>query len=202
MEVKKSAKGRVGIYLAANDASGKFLIQIVADVPPKPGSWCYVEFYREGIGGFISSSMAEAKGELKVKESVPAAAPVPKDAPPFKPGMKNVEPPIGSLGFKIGSYLTIAGVRAEGLLTDGNQTLLVDTINGHKLDQPVRIWIDGVALPEKERCILKGYETGQWIGVPDEVLRVTGRPPPQAGWQFHFGFSPTSVEQPKNLEIK
>ena len=122
-------------------------------------------------------------------------------APPFKPGYRTVEPPIGRLGYRIGSYLTIEGVRAEQG-KGGVRTLLVDTISGFKLNEPVGIGIDNVELPAGERCVLKGYETGRWIGVPGEVLRATGTPAPQALWQFSFYFLATSVEQPKTLKIK
>ncbi len=123
------------------------------------------------------------------------------DAPPFKPGYRTIEPPIGILGYRIGSYLTVEGIRAE-TGKGGIRTLLVDTINGYKLDEPVGIGIENVDLPSHERCVIKGYETGRWIGTPDEVLRATGTPPPQAGWKFQFYFLATSVEQPKNLKIK
>lgn len=121
--------------------------------------------------------------------------------PPSKPGYRTVEPPVGTLGYRIGSYLTIEGVRAEKGKV-GVHTLLVDTISGYKLDKPVGIWIQNLELPSGERCVLKGYETGAWIGTPDEVLRATGALAPQATWQFHFYFVATSVEQPKNLKIK
>ncbi len=123
------------------------------------------------------------------------------DAPPFKPGYGKAETPIGRLGYRIGSYLKIEGVRAE-LGKVGSQTLLVDTIDGYKLDKPVGIWIENVELPMGDHCVLKGYETGEWIGTPGEVLRATGTLPPQAVWQFHFYFIATSVEQPTGLKIK
>lgn len=92
VKVKKSATGRVGIYLAANNSNGKFRIQIIADLPPKPGSWCSVLLYREGSGGFISSSMAEASGELKVKDSVPADLPPKVNGAATQPEAKEKSP--------------------------------------------------------------------------------------------------------------
>lgn len=115
--------------------------------------------------------------------------------PPFPTGQKNVAPPVGLLGYPIGSYLTIEGVRAEQGKV-GVHTLLVDTINGHKLDKPVGLWIENQELPQGERRVLKGYETGEWIGTPDEVLRATGGPAPQAKWQFGFLFVVIGDEQP------
>ena len=123
------------------------------------------------------------------------------DAPPFKPGYRTVEPPIGTLGYRIGSYVTIEGIRAEQG-KGGVRTLLVDTINGYKLDEPVGLGIENVDLPSRERCVIKGYETGRWIGTPDDVLRATGAPAPQAGWKFQFYFVATSVDQPKRAKIK
>ena len=123
------------------------------------------------------------------------------DAPPFKPGDKAVEPPVGRLGYRIGTYVTIEGVRAERGKV-GVHTLLVDKVSGYKLDEPVGIWVENVELPAGKRCVLKGYETGRWIGVPGEVLHATGAPAPQAAWQFQFYFLATSVEQPKALKIK
>jgi hypothetical protein len=122
-------------------------------------------------------------------------------APPSKPGYHTVEPPVGCLGYPIGSYLTIEGVREEKD-KGGIQTLLVDTISGYKLEEPVGIWIENVELPPGERCVLKGYETGRWIGTPKEVLRATGAPAGQAVWKFQFYFLAKSIDQPKSLKIK
>ncbi len=93
VKVKKSSGGRVGIYMSASDSNGRFLIQIVADLPPKPGSWCSVLFYREGGGGFINSSMAEAGGEITVKDSVPSNLP-PKTGEQNKPNAQQWPPPL------------------------------------------------------------------------------------------------------------
>ena len=54
----------------------------------------------------------------------------------------------------------------------GQSSLLVDTVNGQKLKEPLGIPVMGVELPAGERCVLNGYESGRFIGVPDEVLRV------------------------------
>jgi hypothetical protein len=69
----------------------------------------------------------------------------------------------------------------------------VDTVDGAKLDPPVSIWIEGVVLAERERVELKGYESGRFIGVPDEVARATGQAT-QAVWQFQRYFIATSIE--------
>ena len=122
--------------------------------------------------------------------------------PPHKPGdAPQVAAPIGRLGYPIGTYLTIEGIRAEKFKS-GTHTLLVERIGDYTLTVPVGLWIENVELPEGVRCVLKGYETGRWIGVPDEVMRAFGGPPPQVGWQFDFYFLATSVEQPSTLKLK
>ena len=115
--------------------------------------------------------------------------------------------PKGRLGHPLGSYLTIEGLRAEAGKV-GTQTLLVDTINGKKLNEPIGIWIDNVAsLPEGERCVIKGYETGKMIGTPPAVIQAakeSGRDVagPQAVWQFRRFFVMISSVQPESLTVK
>jgi hypothetical protein len=124
-------------------------------------------------------------------------------APPFHPdtnGLRAVEPPIGRLGYRIGTYLTIEGTRAEEGKV-GVRTLRVEKVNDYKLPTPISLWIENVDLPKAEPCILKGYETGCWIGVPPQVLEATGERGPQALWQFHFTFIAVSIEQPKHVKI-
>ena len=122
------------------------------------------------------------------------------EAPPFETGFKFLEPPVGLLGYRIGSYLTIEGVRAEEGKV-GSRTLLVDKINAFKLEKPLAIWIENLDLPAAKRCVIKGYETGQWIGTPQEVCLAAGKCP-QAAWQFKFYFIATSVAQPVDLQLK
>jgi len=111
--------------------------------------------------------------------------------PPFKPGGNlGVEPPIGRLGYRIGTYLTIEGVRAEEGKV-GVQTLLVDRIGDYKLKEPVGLWIANLELRPLRRYILSGYESGSWIGIPPGVPHEG--PGPQAAWQFASHFIVTSV---------
>ena len=110
--------------------------------------------------------------------------------------------PGGKLGHPLGTYLTIEGVRAEEGKV-GVNTLLVDTVNGKKLDAPVGIWVENVdALPKDTRCILRGYESGKMIGLPHEVAEKEKLPLPAAGWQFFRYFIVTSVVEPKDLQKK
>ena len=98
----------------------------------------------------------------------------------------------GHLGHPLGTYLTIRGVR-DTSGKSGASTLRVDKVNGVALDPPVSMWIDGVVLSEDERVELKGYESGRFIGVTDEVARATGQVT-QAAWQFQRYFVATSIE--------
>lgn len=125
----------------------------------------------------------------------------PAGAPPFPPGDRNVEPPIGRLGYRIGTLLTIEGTRAEKGKV-GTQTLAVDTVNGFKLAKAVSVWIENVELPGEHRCVFKGYETGGWVGTPDEVVKDTEKPTEQVPFHFKFSFVVTSVLSPKNLKLQ
>ena len=117
-------------------------------------------------------------------------------APETRSELRGDQAPLGGLGYVIGTYLTIEGVRAEGFKT-GARTLSVDTVNGRKLDFPIGIWVDNVeSLPESTRCVLKGYESARWIGTPPEVIEATGQIS-QAVWQLQRYFIATSVVQPE-----
>ena len=99
---------------------------------------------------------------------------------------------VGALGHDIGTYLTIGGVRSmQG--KSGPGTLLVDTVDSQRLDPPTSIWVENVILDEHGRVELKGYESGRYIGIPDEVSSATGQVA-QAAWQFQRYFIATSIE--------
>ena len=121
--------------------------------------------------------------------------------------VKGQEVPAGRLGFPLGTYLRIEGVKVEGPKY-GGRTLLVDTLNGKKLDTPIDVSIENVdSLPKDTRCILRGYEMGQMIGTPpavEQVAKEEGKDIilPQAGWKFHRFFIVTSVVEPKDLKKK
>lgn len=109
--------------------------------------------------------------------------------------------PLGSLGYKLGTYLTIEGIRAEKGKV-GTRTLLVDTVYGRKTDMPVSLWVDNVEfLPKGERIIVRGYESGKMIGIPDEVIEREHLAQPQARWEFHRSFVITSAVQPADLQF-
>jgi hypothetical protein len=115
--------------------------------------------------------------------------------------------PKGRLGHPLGTYLTIEGVRFGvdkiGKAKIDAHTLLVDTINGKKLDRPIAISIEtSGSLPMRERCVFRGYESGRMVGVPFEVARAENLPVPAAVWHFHRYFIITSVVQPAGLDVK
>ena len=113
----------------------------------------------------------------------------------------DIEQPEGKLGYPLGSYLTIEGTRP----TDGKgtkQCLLVDTVSGHKLAEPVLMYFR-FFLPEGGRCVFKGYETGEWGGsAPAEVLSLAPRDElfSQSPWMFHNRFVITTVVQPADFK--
>jgi hypothetical protein len=98
----------------------------------------------------------------------------------------------GRLGHPLGTYLTVEGLRqTEGMV--GSSTLLVEVVNGTRLDQPVEVWVDDVVLPTGQPTLMRGYESGRYIGTPPGVTRATGLQS-QAAWQFQRYFVATSME--------
>jgi len=136
--------------------------------------------------------------------------------PPFKPAssteFRQPEPPIGRLGYRIGTYLTIEGAPAErGKF--GKATLIVDTIGDYKLADPVPIEVRYFSLPRSGRCVLKGFETGGWAGIPFSAQIATNAESAtpvhlgdieteQGPWQFVLSFRVLSVVQPKQSKEK
>lgn len=121
--------------------------------------------------------------------------------------LRNGEIPLGSLGVPLGDYLTIEGTRAPKNDRNAACTLRVDTVNGRKLASPVDIWIDNIEdLPERGRCILKGYETVRTVGIPpavEEAAKEKGQDiaAPQR-WSLLLYFVATSVVSPEKLKLR
>ena len=108
--------------------------------------------------------------------------------------------PGGRLGYPLGTYVRIEGVRAERGKV-GVKTLAVERINGREVSPPIRIWIENVErLPEGTRCVLNGYESGKMIGLPFEVAEKENMPLTQAVYQFYHYFMVTSVVEPEELK--
>ncbi len=74
--------------------------------------------------------------------------------------------PGGFIKEQLGIYLSIEGVLYDGNGKVESNSLVVDTVDGKKLDKPLLILVRNVRLPAKTRCILKGYELGAMIGRP------------------------------------
>ncbi len=111
--------------------------------------------------------------------------------------------PRGRLGRPLGTYLTIEGYRDSRGMKRSASSMLVDTVNGVKLGEPIGIHVENVKeLPESERCILRGYETGRMIGLPMDVARAENLGAHQAEWQFYRYFLVTSVERPTSLKVE
>jgi hypothetical protein len=118
--------------------------------------------------------------------------------------------PFGTLGFPVGSYLTIEGVKEKQQKLP-NQHWLVDTVNGRKLNKPVSIdvervsmidWTNNVdtrSLPDDQRFIFKGYETLEMMGIPpgiEAAANESGQGVPaiqQGAWRLDYFFVVTSV---------
>ena len=109
----------------------------------------------------------------------------------------------GKLGYPLGTKLIIKGIRhaamkKKGLIpTDRGSRMLVDTVNGIKLDKPISIGIEGLRKSDFHavdfRYTLSGYETGRWVGL-DSVS--------QASPQFYHYFKVDSVLYPTTLDNK
>lgn len=127
--------------------------------------------------------------------------------------------PTGVLGDELGVYRTIEGFLSEGIKVETG-TLNVDTVDGKKLDQPVSMVIRGavianhnvqpatLSLPPKKRCILKGYESGEMIGVPPAVSMAAKEqgwndvPMSPQHWQWRSYFVALVVVEPKSIELR
>jgi len=118
--------------------------------------------------------------------------------------------PSGKLGFPLGTYLTVEGQAARaGFKVNPTCTLVVDTVNGKRLAQPMPVVVEDLntenPLPQRGRVIIKGYESGKMIGIPPgavEAAKEAGKEiaSPQAGWQFYRFFVLTSWVHPKRTE--
>ena len=127
--------------------------------------------------------------------------------------------PGGFLSDQLGTYLTIEGVKTEGGKIETG-TFLVDTVNGKKLDKPISLLIRGASvvnqnlqragldLPEKRRCVLKGFESGEMIGVPPAVPAAAKEqgwqevPMSPVPWHWRPYFVALVIVEPKGLELR
>jgi len=110
--------------------------------------------------------------------------------------------PMGRLGYPIGTYLRIEGVRLDN---KNPSSYRIDKVNGRTLDEPVGIWIENLALPRPDpsiRCVINGYERIEWMGEPGQVSKAEGRLAGQLPFQQVWIFRATSIVQPQDLSIR
>jgi hypothetical protein len=119
--------------------------------------------------------------------------------------------PGGVLSDLIGTYQTIEGLRYEGNSKVESNTMIVDTLNGKKLDKPIQVLIRNVQLPAKQRCVLKGYELGEMIGRPPaeyDAARDRGEDAEelakrdQTVWRWRPYFVVLIAAKPDGLEVR
>ena len=148
-------------------------------------------------------------------QAVPAEPPgVAVDRPADKPAERPSSRPRwpgGFLGDTLGEYLTIEGVPSDGRGKVESNTLVVDTLNGKKLDRPIPIRVRNVRLPAEGRCVLKGYELGEMIGRPPAeyaAAKEQGKDPDelarfdQTAWRWRPYFVVLIAVSPKELEVR
>ena len=118
--------------------------------------------------------------------------------------------PGGFIKEQLGIYLTIEGVLYDGNGKVESNSLVVDTVDGKKLEKPILILVRNVRLPAKTRCILKGYELGAMIGRPGAeyaAYKELGKDPQELrnrdaiGFQWRPYFVPLIAAEPKGLEV-
>ncbi len=127
--------------------------------------------------------------------------------------------PVGLLSDELGSYLTIEGVLSEGVKIETG-TFLVDTVNGKKLEKPISLVVRGARLvnhnlqpaildlPAKQRCTLKGFESGEMIGVPPAIAVAATEqgwrdvPMSPVPWRWRSHFVVLVIAEPKGLQFR
>lgn len=73
---------------------------------------------------------------------------------------------MGTLGKPLGTFSTIEGVLEHP--TKSRLTMVVDTLDGKKIDAFLRVGLDGTTAAVGSRCILRGYETMMVYGTPHD----------------------------------
>lgn len=119
--------------------------------------------------------------------------------------------PGGQLSDHLGTYHTIEGTRMRpGSMKLEANTLVVDTVDGKKLDKPLYVYVRHVELPADERCVLKGYELGEMIGRPPAeyaAAKERGQDPAELAkrdatiWRWRPYFVVLIAAEPRALEV-
>ena len=131
--------------------------------------------------------------------------------------------PFGTLGYPVGSYLTIEGPNPKWYEQYGktDNSVLVDTVNGSKLAKPISIeayfWHDtelpinnlhGMVLSTNyERFVFKGYEIMEVHGEPPAFEAAAKEPgwkptpltfgPQRPDWRLDYSFEVIFIISPK-----
>lgn len=121
-------------------------------------------------------------------------------AEPFPEKHERVGVPIGVLGLHFGTFAIVEGHRAIGRGIRGTQHLRVTKINGKSLETPVNIWIENAgSLPADTQIILRGYESGRFVGQPTDVAARENWTTAPAMFQFQHYFIISSIVEPAEL---
>jgi hypothetical protein len=109
--------------------------------------------------------------------------------------------PSGSLSEHLGQFPVIKGVKEEkGKVPTSN--LRVTEVNGNELKESVVIHLKNVrTVPANTEFTLRGYETGEMIGLPGGVAVAEDLMGGSAEYQFYRYFIVTSVVAPE-LELE
>jgi hypothetical protein len=192
-----------GQAFGAQELRGPYYPTFIANPPTEDGTNHYwITFsYGGGLDPKLKQTIFHA---LSISTSQSGEPIIQNKQPTLQIG----DVPICSLGFPVGSYLTIEGVRVDGMKA-GDRSLRVDTVNGIALSEPVAIWVENIEpLPINTRCVLKGYETLTMVGTPpayEDAVKEAGQTSPgrrQAGWQISSHFVATSVVSPNALKVE
>jgi len=99
---------------------------------------------------------------------------------------------LGRFGQPLGSYLVLKGHRIGTEMHDAMNVrgdFKAAEVNGVKLKEPRMMWIDDVAKYSNGTAVtVRGYESGQMIGVPAEVTQKEGGIGSQTPWHFETEF--------------
>lgn len=125
--------------------------------------------------------------------------------------------PVGYFG-SLGRYLTIEGAKAEGVKVPSN-SLLVDTVNGTKLEKPITLVVHfnyveehnleraSFNLTSNQRYVFKGYESGHMVGVAPAVRAAAKErgwnkvPMSPVNWEWRPHFVALVVVEPKGVKL-
>ena len=93
---------------------------------------------------------------------------------------------VGPLGVPLGKLVEIEGVAETRAGKVSNKWLLIDTVNGQKLSEPVKVeynvyhWANVTRLEDGARLTLNAYQQIGMRGLPEGVIKQTT--PVSTGW--------------------